>query len=81
MKLTQGIQDPNRNPFCNRFHVPVQSRLDEMQTYTHIPKLNEPATLNEKTANYPHQRHWGRALAVVFALVLVVVFSATYLSN
>jgi len=81
MKLTQGIRDPNHNPFCNRFHVPVHSRLDEMQAYTHMIWLNEPAALDDKTDKYPQRRHWGGALAAVFALVLVVVFSATFLSN
>lgn len=81
MKLTQGIEDPNRNPFCNRFHVPVHARLDEMQAYTHMVWLNEPAKLDDKADNNPHPRHWGRALAAAFALLLVVVFSATFLSN
>ncbi len=81
MKLTQGIQDPNRNPFCNRFHVPVHSRLDEMQGYTHMPWLNQPAALDHETEHNRHSRHWGAALAAAVALVLVVVFSATLLSN
>ncbi len=81
MKLTRRIHDPYRNPFHNRFNVPVHSRLDEMQAYTHMIWLNEPAALDRKTENNQHQRHWGRALAAAFALVLVVVVYATLLSN
>ena len=81
MKVTRRIHDPYRNPFHNRFHVPVQARLDEMHAYTHMVWLNESAPLNHETENNQHSRHWGRALAGAFALVLVVVFSATYLSN
>ena len=80
MKPTQRIHDPYHNPFHNRFHVPVHARLDEMQAYTHMVWLNEPA-LDHETENDPQPRHWGRALAGAFALVLVVVFSATLLSN
>jgi hypothetical protein len=81
MKPTRQIHDRYHNPFHNRFHVPVHSRLDEMQAYTHMVWLNEPAALDHKTENTQHSRHWGRALAGAFALVLVVVFSATLLSN
>ena len=35
------ISDPYRNPFHNRFHVPVHSRLDEMQAYTNLIWLDE----------------------------------------
>lgn len=81
MKQTR-IYDPYHNPFHNRFHVPVHSRLDEMQAYTHMIWLNEPAAWDHETDKARHHpRHWGRALAGAFALVLVVVFSATLLSN
>ena len=81
MKPTRQIHDPYHNPFHNRFHVPVHSRLDEMQAYTHMVWLNEPVALDQETEKDQHPRHWGRALAGAFALVLVVVFSATLLSN
>jgi hypothetical protein len=74
------IQNPYRNPFHNRFHVPVHSRLDEMQAYTHMVWLNE-RMLDQDTEKHQQARHWGRALAGAFALVLVVVFSAALLSN
>lgn len=74
------IQNPYRNPFHNRFHVPVHSRLDEMQAYTHMVWLNEPGS-DYETERDQRARHWGRALAGAFALVLVVVFSAALLSN
>jgi hypothetical protein len=80
MKTTR-IQHPYHNPFHNRFHVPVHSRLDEMQAYTHMVWLNERVALNQETEKDQHPRSWGRALAGAFALVLVVVFSATLLSN
>ena len=73
------IHNPYRNPFHNRFHVPVHSRLDEMQAYTHMVWLNEPT--DHETEKDQRARHWGRALAGAFALVLVVVFSAALLSN
>ena len=78
---TQRINDPNHNPFHNRFHVPVHSRLDEMQAYTHMVWLNEPAALDQEAGKHQHPQHWGRALAGAFALLLVVIFSATLLSN
>ena len=81
MKTTQRIHDPYHNPFHNRFHVPVHSRLDEMQAYTQMIWLNEPAALDQETGKNQLSRHWGRALAGAFALLLVVVFSATLLSN
>jgi hypothetical protein len=81
MKLTRRIHDPYHNPFQNRFQVPVHSRVDEMQAYTHMIWLNEPVELDHDTAKNRRSRHWGRALAGAFALVLVVVFSATLLLN
>ena len=81
MKPTRQIHDPYHNPFRNRFHVPVHARLDEMQAYTHMVWLNEPAGLDHETENNQHSRPWIRALAGAFALVLVVIFSATFLSN
>ena len=81
MKPTQQIHDPYHNPFHNRFHVPVHARLDEMQACTHMAWLKEQAALgHERDKNGP-SRHWGRALAGAFALVLVVIFSATFLTN
>ena len=74
------IDDPFRNPFHNRFHVPVHSRLDEMQTNMHQVWLNV-STAIDKTYENQHPRHWGRAIAGAFALVLVVVVSAVWLSN
>jgi len=75
------VNDPIHNPFHNRFHVPVHSRLDEMQAYTHMVWLNGPMLLDQPTENEQHPRHWGRALAGAFALVLLVVVSAAVLSN
>jgi hypothetical protein len=80
MKPTRQIHDPYHNPFHNRFHVPVHARLDEMQAYTHMVWLNEQAGGHERDKNQ-HSRHWGRALVCAFALVLVVIFSATLLSK
>ena len=79
--MTRRIHDPNHNPFHNRFHVPVHSRLDEMQAYTHMVWLNQPAALDHQTENNQHSLHWGQVLAGAFALVLVVIFSATFLTN
>jgi len=81
MKPTRQIHDPYHNPFYNRFHVPVHSRLDEMQAYTHMVWLNQPAVLDDEKHKNQHSRHWGRALAGAFALLLVVIVSATILSN
>ena len=81
MKPTREIHDPYHNPFYNRFHVPVHSRLDEMQAYTHMVWLNEPAALDHEEDKDQHSRHWGRALVGAFALLLVVIVSATILSN
>ena len=75
------INDPYRNPFHNRFHVPVHSRLDEMQSYTHLVWLNEKTEPGEKTKGVRKSRPWVAALAGAFALLLVVVFSATLLSR
>ena len=72
-------QDPYRNPFHNRFHVPVHSRLDEMQAYTNMVWLKD--AISERQTEHDRQApHFGRALAGAFALVLVVVFSAALLS-
>ena len=81
MKLRRRIDDTHHNPFHNRFHVPVHSRLDEMQAFTHMVWLNEPAALDHEKDKNQHSGHWGRALASAFALVLVVILSATLLSN
>ena len=75
------INDPYRNPFHNRFHVPVHSRLDEMQSYTHLVWLNEKTGPGEKPDGMRKSRPWIAALAGAFALVLVVVFSAAFLSR
>jgi len=80
MKM-QRIHDTYHNPFHNRFHVPVHSRLDEMQAYTHMVWLNEQAGPDQQRDKNQHSGHWGRALAGAFALVLVVIVSATLLSN
>jgi len=74
------IKDPYRNPFHNRFHVPVHSRLDEMQSYTHLVWLDENLG-SEKSDGTRKSRPWIAALAGAFALVLVVVFSAALLSD
>ena len=81
MKPTRQIHDPYHNPFHNRFHVPVHAQLDEMQAYTHMVWLNERAVLDHARDQDQHSRHWGRALAGAFALVLIVIFSATLLSK
>lgn len=78
MKPTQ-IHDPYHNPFHNRFRVPVHSRLDEMQSYTHMVCLGDRTPMGHKKDQ--NQRHWGRALAGAFALVLAVIVSAALLSN
>ena len=74
------VNNPYRNPFHNRFHVPVHSRLDEMQAYTNMAWLDEQNNLDHQPGA-SHVRHWGRALFGAFALLLVVVGSATWLSN
>ena len=74
------ISDPFRNPFHNRFHVPVHSRLDEMQAYTHMVWLNDPPPADRQAGKDHGARVWLRALVGAFALVAVVVFSAAWLS-
>ena len=74
------INDPYRNPFHNRFHVPVHSRLDEMQSYSHLVWLNDK-TGDETGEGAQKSRPWIAALAGAFALVLVVAFSAAFLSK
>ena len=81
MKPTLQIHDPNHNPFHNRFHVPVHARLDEMQAWTHMVWLREQAALGHERDKDGHSQHWGRAVAGAFALVLVVIVSATFLTN
>lgn len=73
------INDPYRNPFHNRFRVPVQSRLDEMQAFTNMAWLNENKLNQDPTSR--HVRRWGRALFGAFALLLLVAGSAAWLSN
>ena len=80
MKATPRIHDPYHNPFFNKFHVPVSSRLDEMQAFTHMVWLNEPAELGQGKTNEQPGRNWRRALAGAFAFVLAVVFSVTLLN-
>ena len=75
------INDPIHNPFHNRFQAPVHSRLDEMQSYTHMVWLHSPMPLDEQTKTGRRPRYWVRALAGAFALVLVVIFSATLLAD
>jgi len=75
------INDPIRNPFHNRFHVPVQSRLDEMQAFSHMAWLHSPNPLDHQTKIDRHPRYWIRALVGAFALVLAVVCSVALLSN
>jgi hypothetical protein len=72
------INDPFRNPFHNRFNVPVHSRLDEMQSYTHLVRLNDEKSSDDGA---PESRSLVPAVAGAFALVLVVVFSAAFLSK
>jgi hypothetical protein len=74
------INDPKHNPFHNRFHVPVHSRLDEMQAYTHMAWLHSPIRTDQQKTDQ-HPRHYAGALAGAFALVLVVVFSAALLAG
>jgi hypothetical protein len=81
MKTTQRIRDPYHNPFFNRFHVPVSSRLDEMQAFTHMVWLNEPADLRQGITKERPGRNWRGALAGAFAFVLAVVVSVTLLSS
>lgn len=75
------INDPIHNPFHNRFRVPVHSRLDEMQAHKHVVWLKDPAPLNGEAESEQNPRPWVRAVAGAFALVLVVAFSAAFLSK
>lgn len=75
------VNDPFRNPFHNRFRVPVHSRLDEMQSYTQAVWLHDQTASDLQTANGAKTRSWTRALAGAFALVVVVAFSAAFLSS
>jgi hypothetical protein len=77
--MNSKLNDPYRNPFRNRFHVPVHSRLDEMQAYTNMAWLNENKL--DPTSASRNVRRWGRALFGAFALLLLVVGSAAWLSN
>ena len=79
--MKHSLNDPIHNPFHNRFHVPVHSRLDEMQAHTQVVWLRDPAPLNGEAENGQNTRPWLRALAGAFALVLVVAFSAAFLSS
>jgi hypothetical protein len=74
------IDDPYHNPFYNRFQVPVRSRLDEMQAFTHMVWLNEPAPSSNGTRE-TSGRNWRPALAGAFALVLALVVSLSLLSH
>jgi hypothetical protein len=79
--MKSRIDDPIHNPFQNRFHVPVHSRLDEMQAYTQMAWLHSPMPLDQQTKTDQHARQYAGALAGAFALVLVVVFSAAWLAG
>ena len=74
--MNKLINDPFRNPFHNRFHVPVQSRLAEMQSHAQAVWLQDQNPGVGQTERRRQTRIWLRALAGAFALVLVVVFSA-----
>ena len=69
------INDPFRNPFHNRFNVPVHSRLDEMQSYTHLVRLEDEKSSDDGARR---SRSWLPALAGAFTLVLVVVFLSRF---
>jgi hypothetical protein len=75
------INDPVHNPFHNRCHVPVHSRLDEMQAFTHMVWLKDPRELDHKADGNQQPRGWARVVAGAFALLLVLVFSAALLSR
>ena len=79
--MKHNLNDPIHNPFHNRFQVPVHSRLDEMQAHKHVIWLRDPAPLNDETETAQDGRPWLRAVAGAFALVLVVAFSAAFLSH
>jgi cobalamin biosynthesis protein CobD/CbiB len=73
------INNPYRNPFHNRFHVPVSSRLDEMQSYTHPVWLSGQTRSKQKTGRRQDSRI--PALAGAFALVLIVAVSAVMVAR
>jgi hypothetical protein len=77
----RSLNDPYHNPFRNRFHVPVHSRLDEMQAYTHIIWLNDQTQLEQPGERNQSARYWLGAVAGAFTLLLIVVFSAAWLTN
>jgi len=77
----KSINDPYHNPFHNRFHVPVHSRLDEMQAYRQMIWLDDRAPIYKSGEGKESTLRWGRALAGAFALLVLVVFSAAWLSN
>jgi hypothetical protein len=52
-----------------------------MQAFTQMAWLKEQAMLDHEKDNNQVSRHWGRALAGAFALLLAVIVSATLLSN
>lgn len=79
--MKTNINDPIHNPFHNRFQVPVHSRLDEMQSYTHMVGLHNPTPFEQQTKIDRLPRYWARALAGAFALVLVVILSAALLAK
>jgi hypothetical protein len=79
--MKHSLNDPIHNPFHNRFHVAVHARLDEMQAYTQVVWLKDPAPLHGETETEQNVRPWLRAVAGAFALVLVVAFSAVVLSH
>lgn len=64
------INDPYRNPFHNRFHVPVHSRLDEMQAFTQMVWLNDHTNLGQRTTTGEHARRWIRAITGFFRGIL-----------
>jgi len=79
--MKHNLDDPIHNPFHNRFHVPVHSRLDEMQAHKHVVWLKDPSPLNGEIETEQNGRPRLRAVAGAFALVLVVAFSAAFLSH
>jgi hypothetical protein len=79
--MKRNLNDPIHNPFHNRFHVPVHSRLDEMQAHKHVIWLKDSSPLNREIEREQNGRLWLRAIAGAFALVLVVAFSAAFLSH
>jgi hypothetical protein len=77
----KSINDPYHNPFHNRFHVPVHSRLDEMQAFTQMIWLDDRTPIDKSGESNESTLRWGGALAGAFALLVLVVFSAAWLSN